>query len=87
MRLLAATALVLAGGGGAAAVAAPPQPPPGLPLYLALGDSVANGQNSAAPSDIDVYWAQVALWRQNGYVTPLRAYLKGAPTRVTTWRS
>lgn len=77
-RLLAATALVLAGGGGAAAVAAPPQPPPGLPLYLALGDSVANGQNSAAPSDIDAYWAQVALWRQNGYVTPLRAYLKGA---------
>lgn len=77
-RLLSATVLVLAGGGGAAAVAAPPQPPPGLPLYLALGDSVANGQNSAAPSDLDAYWAQVALWRQNGYVTPLRTYLKGA---------
>ena len=76
-RILAA-ALVIAGSTGTAAIASPPSPPPGLPLYLALGDSVANGQNSAPPEDIAAYWATVAQWRQNGYVTPFRSYLKGA---------
>lgn len=56
--------------GGAAASARQPGAPdlvPGLPVYLALGDSIANGQQSAdvVPGD---YWATVAGWRANGYV-------------------
>lgn len=78
-RMIAVAALVAAGSSGtAAATAAPPGPPPGLPLYLALGDSVANGQNSAEPADPADYWDTVAVWRQDGYVTPLRTYLKQA---------
>lgn len=78
-RMIAVAALVAAGSTGtAAATAAPPSPPPGLPLYLALGDSVPNGQSSAEPTDPADYWDAVALWRQGGYVTPFRAYLKQA---------
>ncbi|GAA6524711.1 hypothetical protein [Intrasporangium sp. DVR] len=78
-RFVAILTLVAAGSAGtAAATAAPPAPPPGLPLYLALGDSIANGENSNAPADVDDYWVAVAAWRANGYVTPLTAYLKGA---------
>ena len=44
-RLIAVAALVAAGSTGTAvATGSPPAPPPGGPLYLALGDSVANGQ-------------------------------------------
>ena len=77
-RFMAVTALVIASMSGSAAVAqgSPPNPPPGLPVYLALGDSIANGENSDAPQDIDGYWAAVAQWRQDGYVTPFRSYLK-----------
>lgn len=77
-RMIAVAALAVAGSTGTAATAAPPATAPGLPLYLALGDSITNGENSAAPSDIDEYWTAVAGWRANGCVTPLTAYLKGA---------
>lgn len=78
-RFIAVVALVAAGSGvAAAATAAPPAPPPGLPLYLALGDSITNGENSDAPSDPADYWAAVAAWRANGYVTPFTSYLKEA---------
>jgi lysophospholipase L1-like esterase len=71
MRLVASIALVVAGvlGGGVAAAAPGSSPDliPGLPVYLALGDSIANGQQSAdvVPDD---YWATVDAWRANGYV-------------------
>jgi len=60
--------LLVAAAGGSTAVAATasPQPTPGLPVYLALGDSIANGQASA-PLASD-YWSTVAGWRANGYV-------------------
>lgn len=63
--LVASTAL-----GGPAAAATPPGTPglvPGLPVYLALGDSIANGQQSADIVAGD-YWATVAGWQANGYV-------------------
>lgn len=76
-RIAAALALVIAGSGGAAAVAASPPPPvPIRPVYLALGDSMAAGQNSQAPEDIDAYWRTVDAWRRNGYVTPFAKYLQ-----------
>lgn len=56
--------------GGGVASAAPPAAPdlvPGLPVYLALGDSIANGQQSAEIVEGD-YWATVAAWQANGYV-------------------
>jgi lysophospholipase L1-like esterase len=70
-RFVVAFALVLSVvfGGGAAA-AAPGNSPdlvPGLPVYLALGDSIANGQQSADVVAGD-YWATVAGWQANGYV-------------------
>jgi lysophospholipase L1-like esterase len=71
MRLVVSFALVVSGvlvGGVAAAVpASSPDLVPGLPVYLALGDSIANGQQSAdvVPDD---YWATVDAWRANGYV-------------------
>ena len=71
VRLVVAFALVVSGvlGGGAAA-AVPGNSPdlvPGLPVYLALGDSIANGQQSAdvVPDD---YWATVDAWQASGYV-------------------
>jgi lysophospholipase L1-like esterase len=56
--------------GGGVAAALPGNSPdlvPGLPVYLALGDSIANGQQSAdvVPDD---YWATVDAWQANGYV-------------------
>lgn len=76
--IMAALALVIAGSGGTAAVAAAPPPPvPVRPVYLALGDSVAAGQNSAAPEDdIAAYWRTVDAWKRNGYVTPFAKFLK-----------
>lgn len=75
--IVAALALVIAGSGGGAAVAASPPPPvPVRPVYLALGDSMAAGQNSAAPEDIDAYWRTVDAWKRNGYVTPFAKYLQ-----------
>jgi lysophospholipase L1-like esterase len=71
MRLVVSFALVAAGVlGGGVATAEPGGSPdlvPGLPVYLALGDSIANGQQSAdvVPDD---YWATVDAWRANGYV-------------------
>jgi lysophospholipase L1-like esterase len=62
-----ASAAPQAGAGGADLV-------PGLPVYLALGDSVANGQASA-PAIVD-YATTVAGWRANGYVAQLDAVLK-----------
>jgi hypothetical protein len=41
---------------GAPASAQPSGPVPGLPIYLALGDSIANGQQSA-PIVAGDYWA------------------------------
>jgi hypothetical protein len=75
--IVAALALVVAASGGTAAVAASPPPPvPVRPVYLALGDSMAAGQNSAAPEDdIAAYWRTVDAWKRNGYVTPFAKYL------------
>ena len=68
-------ALLAAVGGGAVATASPPSaaPPPGLPMYLALGDSIANGQQSAPL--VQDYWTTVAGWRANGYVAQFRTDL------------
>lgn len=75
--VLAALALVIAGSGSTPAVAAAPPPPvPVRPVYLALGDSVAAGQNSSAPDDIAAYWRTVDAWKRNGYVTPFAKYLQ-----------
>ncbi|EWT02405.1 hypothetical protein N865_06205 [Intrasporangium oryzae NRRL B-24470] len=46
---------------------------PGLPVYLALGDSIANGEASAPT--LPAYWETVAGWRANGYVAQLDAAL------------
>ncbi|MFM6849615.1 MAG: SGNH/GDSL hydrolase family protein [Terrabacter sp.] len=71
-----------AGRGGA-------DPVPGLPVYLALGDSVANGQESA-PRVVD-YATTVAGWRANGYVAQLadtlRRRLDCSPARSAAARS
>jgi lysophospholipase L1-like esterase len=83
-RFVMACALVVWGmlGGGLAAsgvaaggMGSAPDPIPGLPVYLALGDSIANGQQSAdvVPDD---YWATVAAWRAGGYVAQLSTDLK-----------
>lgn len=75
--IVAALAFVIAGSGATAAVAASPPPPvPVRPVYLALGDSMAAGQNSAAPEDLDAYWRTVDAWKRNGYVTPFSKFLK-----------
>jgi lysophospholipase L1-like esterase len=75
--IVAALAIVIAASGGSAAVAASPQPPvPVRPVYLALGDSMAAGQNSAAPADLDAYWRTVDQWKRNGYVTPFAKFLQ-----------
>ncbi|GAA2156758.1 GDSL-like lipase/acylhydrolase family protein [Humibacillus xanthopallidus] len=70
-----AVALLAVVGGGAAASASSPDtnPPPGLPMYLALGDSIANGQQSAPL--VKDYWTTVAGWRANGYVAQFRTDL------------
>jgi hypothetical protein len=86
--LLALTTAVLSLGLPAAAAtpvaAATPTPLPGLPVYLALGDSVAAGQESA-PRSTD-YLATTARWRKQGYagqlVTPLRLGLDCLPSWV-----
>ena len=69
--------LLLAAAGGSAAVAATasPGPTPGLPVYLALGDSIANGQESV-PRTAD-YWSTVADWQANGYVAQFKDSLVG----------
>lgn len=69
-------AALLAGGSPASASRSAPDLVPGQPVYLALGDSIANGQQSAAvvPGD---YWATVAGWQASGYVAQFGAYLAG----------
>lgn len=70
-RFIVVCAIVVSGtlGGGAAAVGTGRSPDlaPGLPMYLALGDSIANGQQSAdvVPDD---YWATSEAWQARGYV-------------------
>lgn len=79
VRLGAAFALVVSGvlGGGVAAAVPGSSPDlvPGLPVYLALGDSIANGQQSAdvVPDD---YWATVEGWQANGFVAQFSEDLK-----------
>ena len=67
-------AALLAGGSPASAHQPGSGLVPGLPVYVALGDSIANGQQSAAvvPGD---YWATVAGWQANGYVALFGKYL------------
>ncbi len=69
-RIVVALALVVSGMlGGGVAGAVPGNSPdlvPGLPVYLALGDSIANGQQSAGVVPED-YWATVNAWQANGY--------------------
>jgi lysophospholipase L1-like esterase len=76
-RRLAAPVLLLllaaAGTSPALAAAASPNPTPGLPVFLALGDSIANGQESA-PRSGD-YWGTVADWQANGYVAQFHNHL------------
>ena len=80
-RFVVACALVVSGVlGGGAAGAVPGNSPdlvPGLPVYLALGDSIANGQQSAdvVPDD---YWATVAGWQANGYVAQFSGDLESS---------
>ena len=74
---LLASALLLVGlaapAGPAAADTGPTGLNPGLPVYLALGDSLANGQASAP--DTGDYLTNVAGWRANGYVAQFDAWL------------
>jgi hypothetical protein len=65
---------MLVGGAPASAHPSGPDLIPGQPVYLALGDSIANGQQSAdvVPGD---YWATVAGWQANGYVARFGDYL------------
>jgi len=77
--IVGAVALLVTGLTGLTSPAAQAQaggvePVPGLPVYLALGDSVANGQASA-PEIVD-YATTVAGWRANGYVAQLYAVLE-----------
>jgi lysophospholipase L1-like esterase len=67
-------AALLAGGSPASASRSEDGLVPGLPVYVALGDSIANGQQSAdaVPGD---YWATVAAWQANGYVAMFGTYL------------
>ena len=67
-------AALLAGGSPASARPSGLGLVPGLPVYVALGDSIANGQQSAdvVPGD---YWATVAGWQANGYVALFGKYL------------
>jgi lysophospholipase L1-like esterase len=69
---LVTTALLAATTGSSTAAATSPStdPTPGLPVYLALGDSYANGQSSVDPA-ANEYWATVADWRATGYVAQL----------------
>ena len=75
---LLASALLLVGlaapAGPAAAGTGPADLTPGLPVYLALGDSLANGEASAP--DTGDYLTTVAGWRANGYVAQFDAWLK-----------
>jgi lysophospholipase L1-like esterase len=79
LRFLMSFALVASGVlGSGVAGAVPGNSPdlvPGLPVYLALGDSIANGQQSAdaVPDD---YWATVDAWQANGYVAQFREDLE-----------
>ena len=74
---------------GPSAQAGGVDPVPGLPVYLALGDSIANGQASA-PLAVD-YATTVAGWRANGYVAQFDTVLKGRldclPARSPSARS
>jgi len=73
-------AAVLTGMLGPAAVAASPEPTPTRPVYLALGDSIATGQNSEPPTDsanANAYWRTIAAYKRAGYVTPFSTFLKG----------
>ena len=64
--ILVLTALALIGAGAGAQAAAPTERPvPGLPVYLALGDSIAFGQESV-PRAVDAA-TTFARWRANGY--------------------
>lgn len=77
--IVGAVALLVTGLTGLTTPAAQAQsggidPVPGLPVYLALGDSIANGQESA-PRIVD-YATTVAGWRANGYVAQFDAVLK-----------
>ena len=92
--VVGAVALLVTGLTGLGSPAAQAQsggvdPVPGLPVYLALGDSVANGQESA-PRIVD-YATTVAGWRAGGYVAQLadtmRTRLDCSPARSTDARS
>jgi len=77
--IVGAVALLVTGLTGLSTPAAQAQsggvdPVPGLPVYLALGDSIANGQESA-PRIVD-YATTVAGWRANGYVAQFDAVLE-----------
>jgi lysophospholipase L1-like esterase len=61
--VVAATVLGLA---GPAASAAPPDGSPGRPVYLALGDSLAAGQQSAPPTG--TFASTTARWKALGFV-------------------
>jgi lysophospholipase L1-like esterase len=76
-RVLSTLGLFIAAVATPAAVAAAPAngPVPGLPVYLALGDSIANGQESAPR--VGDYWTTVAGWQANGYVAQFGDSLKG----------
>ena len=60
---------------------APPAPsepaspvPPGQPLHLAIGDSLAAGQQSVPP--VEDYAATMELWKANGFVALFHAALQ-----------
>ena len=66
-------ATVLGGGSAATAHGWSPHPSHWQPVYLALGDSIANGQQSAPLADD--YWSTVARWQRKGYVAQFADYL------------
>lgn len=75
-KVLTAVLVLLAGAAALPAAAANPSPGlvPGLPAYLALGDSIAAGQQSATPA-VD-FPTTAALWKASGYAAQFQNVLR-----------
>ena len=71
---LAVSVIGVVAGPAVVASAAPPEINPGRPVYLAIGDSLAAGQQSAAPTgDAE---ETLALWKASGFVAQFHQALR-----------
>ena len=84
---LAVSLIGVVAGPAVTASAAPPAVNPGRPVYLAIGDSLAAGQQSAAPTGS--VEETLALWKASGFVAQFHQALRDdldcspAPARST----